>query len=289
LARRQAEEIAEGLCVLGVEVVVTPLRTEGDRRQDALSAFGGQGVFTREIQQALLEDRIDLAVHSLKDLPTEGPPELAIVAVPERAPCGDVLITEKATGLEDLPPGGRLGTGSVRRRAQLLHVRPDLQTVDVRGNLDTRLRKLREGQFDALVLAEAGLIRLGLADQITQRLPLSEFLPAVGQGALALEIRSDDAETRQVLAALDHPPTHAAVLAERAMLATLQAGCLAPVAAWGRMEGDRLRLTARVLTADGREKIETDRSAPPSEPAALGRRTAEVLLNQGAAQMIRQH
>ncbi|MBN2580935.1 MAG: hydroxymethylbilane synthase [Pirellulales bacterium] len=289
LARRQAEEVAQLLRAAGREVEIVLLRTQGDRRRrDAVAAFGGQGVFTREIQAALLERRIDLAVHSLKDLPTEEPPGLTITAVPERAPCGDVLISEQADRLENLPPGSRIGTGSLRRRAQLLHVRPDLQMADVRGNVETRLGKLRQGFFDALVLAEAGLIRLELEDQITQRLPLMVLLPAVGQGALAIETRSDDAVTRQAVAPLDHPPTHAAVLAERTMLATLHGGCLAPVAAWGRIEADQLRLTARVLSPDGRQKIEADHSAPPSDPVALGRRIAEDLLRQGAAEIIRQ-
>jgi hydroxymethylbilane synthase len=288
LAQRQADWIAQCLRAAGVEVEMVLLRTEGDRRQDALAAFAGQGVFTREIQRALLDGRIDLAVHSLKDLPTEQPPDLTLGAVPERLSCNDVLITEKADGLKKLPPGSRIGTGSLRRRAQLLHVRPDLQMADIRGNIDTRLQKLRQGQFDALVLAEAGLIRLGLTGQITERLPPETFLPAAGQGALAVEIRNNDSQTRQAVAPLDHPPTRAAVLAERATLAALNGGCLAPVAAWGRMENDQLRLTARVLTPDGREILEADHVAPPSEAVELGRRAAETLLNQGAAEIIRQ-
>jgi hydroxymethylbilane synthase len=302
LAQRQADWVAQRLRAAGVEVEMAPLRTAGDRRRDAIASFGGQGVFTREIQRALLDGRIDLAVHSLKDLPTEQPPDLILAAVPERAPCNDVLIIGdcpnfrvrengtvplSADRLEGLPPGSRIGTGSPRRRAQLLHVRPDLQMADVRGNIDTRLQKLRQGLYDALVLAEAGLIRLGLADRITQRLPLETFLPAVGQGALAVEIRTGDSKTQQAVAPLDHPSTHAAILAERTMLAALHGGCLAPVAAWGRMENDQLRLTARVLTPDGREKLEADHIAPPSDALELGRRTADTLLRQGAAEIIR--
>jgi hydroxymethylbilane synthase len=288
LAQRQADWIAERLCAAGVDVEKVLIRTEGDRRQDAIAAFGGQGIFTREIQRALLDGRIDLAVHSLKDLPTGQPPELILAAVPERAPCGDVLISEKADCLESLPPGSRVGTGSLRRRAQLLHVRPDLEMADVRGNIETRLNKLRQGQYDALVLAEAGLIRLGLADQITERLPLDAFLPAIGQGALAVETRADDAPTQRAVAPLDHPPSHAGVLAERAMLAALDGGCLAPIAAWGRMENGQLRLTGRVLMPDGRKKLEADQVAPLSEAVELGRRVAESLLRQGAAAIIRQ-
>jgi hydroxymethylbilane synthase len=262
------------------------LRTEGDRRKWAIATFGGQGVFTREIQHALRDGRIDLAVHSLKDLPTDQPPDLILAAVPERGPYGDVLVTEKADCLAKLPPGSLVGTGSGRRRAQLLSVRPDLKMADIRGNIDTRLKKLRQGLYDALILAEAGVTRLGLADQITQRLPLDLLLPAIGQGALAIETRSDDSATQKAVAALDHPSTHAAVSAERAMLAALRGGCLAPVAAWGRVENDQLRLTGRVLTPDGRQKLEADYAAPPSDAFALGQRVAEDLLRQGAAEII---
>ena len=196
-------------------------------------------MFTKEIERELLAGRVDLAVHSLKDLPTEVAAGLCLAAVPQRAAVADALLSDKYPSLDQLPPGATVGTGSLRRRAQLLHVRPDLQIRDIRGNVDTRLRKLHGGQFDAIVLAEAGLERLGLAGQITQRLPPAIMLPAVGQGALALEVRSDDRRTRQLVQSLDHAASHAAVAAERAMLAALRGGCLAPVAAWGRLDQDR--------------------------------------------------
>ena len=182
----------------GIEVELTPIATTGDRRREAIESIGGQGLFTKEIQLALLDGRIDLAVHSLKDLPTAETPGLCLAAVPERGPAGDALISAGGASLDELPRGATIGTGSPRRRAQLLHVRRDLKMQDIRGNVDTRLRKLREGGYDAVVLAEAGLRRLGLAGQISQRLPLEIVLPAVGQGALALEIRLDDAATRGV-------------------------------------------------------------------------------------------
>jgi hydroxymethylbilane synthase len=174
----------------------------------------------------------------------------------------------------------------MRRRAQILHVRPDLQTREIRGNIDTRLRKVHQNQYDALVLAEAGLARLGLTGEITQSMPMSIILPAVGQGALGLETRRDDDATRNALTALDHPPTHQAVLAERAMLAVLHGGCLAPIAAWGRVESGRLALTGRVLSPDGRSKIEAVGEADLSDCVELGRRVAEKLLQQGAAELI---
>ena len=286
LARWQADWVAEQLRARGVEVELTLISTSGDRRLDSLASFGGQGVFTKEIQQALIDDRIDVAVHSLKDLPTEQPPELCLAAIPERAACGDVLISPKFGTLEQLPPKAAVGTSSHRRQAQLLHLRPDLQIEEIRGNVDTRLKKVHAGEYDAIILAEAGVTRLGLAAEITQRLLFEAFLPAVGQGALGIESRQNDEATRNGLSALDHAATHAAVLAERAMLAALRGGCLAPVAAWGRLEDDRLLLTGRVISLDGRILLEAHSAAAPSDSLALGRRVADELLDQGAAEVI---
>jgi hydroxymethylbilane synthase len=285
LARWQADWVAGELRTSGVEVELVPIVTGGDTHQGPIQDIG-QGVFTKEIQRALLDMRIDLAVHSLKDLPTDTPPELTLAAVPQRAPCGDVLVSPAWKTLEQLPAGATVGTSSMRRRAQILHVRPDLQTKEIRGNIDTRLRKLLENQYDALVLAEAGLTRLGLTGEITQFVPMSIILPAVGQGALGLETRGDDDATRSALAALDHPPTHHAVLAERAMLAALHGGCLAPIAAWGRVESGRLALTGRVLSPDGRQKLEAGGDADLPDSVELGRRVAEKLLQQGAEELI---
>jgi hydroxymethylbilane synthase len=293
LARWQADWVAGRLRESGVEVELVHITTQGDQVQTGpIGAIGGTGVFTKEIQRALLDDRIDLAVHSLKDLPTDPVEGLCLAAVPPREAPGDALVCSQHVGrapitFDNLPPGARLGTGSVRRRAQLWHARPDLRMEDVRGNVDTRLRKLDEGQYDALVLAEAGLRRLGLADRITQVLPKSLILPAVGQGALGLEARVDDATTRACLAPLDDPDTHASVLAERALLAALRGGCLAPVGAWGRVEDGALHLTAAVMSGDGQTRLMANAVGQPADAANLGRDVAANLLDQGAAELIR--
>jgi hydroxymethylbilane synthase len=286
LARWQADWVAAQLRRRGIEVELTPITTTGDHRLGAIAAIGGEGVFTKEIELALLDGRIDLAVHSLKDLPTAVAAGLCLAAVPERAAAADVLVSARAASLAELPAGATIGTGSLRRRTQLLHFRRDLQMKEIRGNVDTRLRKLAEGGYDALVLAEAGLRRLGLEQHIAQVLPWEIVLPAPGQGAMALEIRFDDEPTRHIAAELDHPPTRAAVTAERAMLATLQGGCLAPVAALGRVEAGRLTLVGRVLDRDGVRRIEAADSAPLGEAAALGRHVADALLTQGAGELI---
>ena len=313
LARWQAEWVAAQLHSCGLAVELVPIATSGDQRQEPIGGLSGKGVFTKEIQRALLEGRIDLAVHSLKDLPTDEVPGLCLAAVPERAAAGDVLVCRQAASLAELgtvpifgrrretsarkwdcppplaelPSGAAVGTGSLRRRAQLLHARGDLQMKDVRGNVDTRLRRLDQGDYDALVLAEAGVRRLGLAGRITELLPMWIMLPAVGQGALALETRGGDAAAREAVARLDDPATHQAVLAERAMLAALQGGCLAPIAAWGRVAGKQLVLTGRVLSPDGAEKLEATRSAvAATDAAALGRRVADDLLAQGAGDLV---
>lgn len=288
LARWQAQWVAARLRSFDVDVLMVPITTSGDQQQQRpIGKLQTQGVFTKEIQLALLDNRIDLAVHSLKDLPTEKVEGLCLAAVPQRAPAGDVLVCRKHGSLEQLPGGAVLGTGSLRRRAQLWHVRPDLRFNDIRGNVDTRLRKLDQGDYDALVLAEAGLRRLGMAEHITQVLPASIILPAVGQGALGLEIRCDDSSTRNVLQRLNDAPTHAAVLAERAMLAALEGGCLAPIAAWGRVEDQVLKLSGRVLSPDGAKRIETTLSGGLHEADQLGNRVAEALIAQGAAELIR--
>jgi hydroxymethylbilane synthase len=287
LARWQAEWVAAQLEQQGIEVLLVPIATAGDQdQQGPIGAIGTQGVFTKEIQRALLDDRVDLAVHSLKDLPTVEVPGLTLAALPRRAPVGDAFVSRRYASLDALPPDAVVGTGSLRRRAQLLHWRPDLVMKDVRGNVDTRLRKLDEGQYDALVLAEAGLRRLGLAERITQSLPLPQFLPAIGQGALGLETRAEDARSQEAVRRLDDPETHAAVLAERAMLAALQGGCLAPIAAWGRIEAGRLVLSGRVFERDGSTKLDATLDADPAQAVELGGRVAQALLEQGAAALV---
>ncbi len=287
LARWQADWVASQLRVHGAEVILVPMVTLGDRQSEVPpGASGDRGVFTKEIQRALVDREVDLAVHSLKDLPTDPVPGLCLSAVSERASVADALVSAHYSSLDTLPRGASVGTGSPRRRAQLLYARGDLVMKDIRGNVNTRLRKLDAGDYEALVLAEAGLERLGLAGRIAQSLPPEVSLPAVGQGALGLETRCDDARVRQIVEHLDHPETRAAVVAERAMLATLGGGCLSPVAAWGRVESGRLVLTGRVLSLDGSEKVGATLSAVLVEAELLGRRVAETLDAQGAQRLI---
>lgn len=286
LARWQANWVAAELRRAGAEVELVPIATSGDRDQGPIGAIGTAGVFTKEIQRALLDGRIDLAVHSLKDLPTEPVPGLILTAVPRRAAPWDVLISSPGRTLDDLPPQAVVGTSSLRRRAQLWHLRPDLDLRDIRGNVDTRLRKLRQGDFDALILALAGLERLGLADQASGVLGPPQLLPAVGQGALGLETRADDQPSRGQLEALNDPESFQAVAAERAMLAALRGGCLAPVAAWARIESGRLVLSGRVLSHDGTQRLDASAASDPQQATALGHAVADQLLDQGAAELI---
>lgn len=286
LARWQADWVAGELRQRGIEVEMVLISTQGDVKTGPLGQIGGQGLFTKEIQRALLDGQIDLAVHSLKDLPTAEVSGLSLAAVPERESIADVLVGNVAKLLADLPPQARIGTGSLRRRAQLLHQRPDLQMLEIRGNVDTRLRKLDAGEYDALVLAQAGLHRLGLDARIASVIPLSVMLPAVGQGALGIEARADDTQTRQILAPLNHEATHQAVVAERSLLAALRGGCLAPVGAWGRVENALLHLDAVVLSGDGRQRIAAASSSHPSAAIDLGEQVAEQLIAQGAEKLI---
>jgi len=287
LALWQANWVAKQLQQAGFAVDVVLISTTGDQRQQEPIADVGQGVFTKEIQRALLDDQVDLAVHSLKDLPTEPTPGLCLAAVPPRAAVGDALLSREGQTFDQLPQGAVIGTGSSRRRAQLWHRRPDLELRDLRGNVDTRLRKLHDGEFDAIILAEAGLSRLELHGHITEILPLDWYLPAVGQGALGIETREDDATTRAAVSVLDHADTHAAVLAERALLAGLRAGCLAPVGAWGRVVDGQLVLEAAVLSVDGRQRLTARREGAAGDAAALGQNAAEELIAAGATELIR--
>jgi hydroxymethylbilane synthase len=287
LALWQAEWVAAGLRAAGIDVELVHITTQGDVRQRGPIEQIGTGVFTKEIQRALLDRHVDLAVHSLKDLPTDPIDGLCLAAVPQRAPVGDALVSREGLTLADLPPAAVIGTGSSRRRSQLLHARPDLQMADIRGNVDSRLRKVQEGQYDAIVLAQAGLERLQLARHITQHLPMAIMLPAVGQGALGLETREDDTLTRETLGPLDHSATHQAILAERSLLAALRGGCLAPVGAWGRIAEDGLlHLSAVVLSGDGRQRLSVEVSGEPIQAVALGQQAADDLHSQGAAELI---
>ena len=285
LARWQAEWVSARLAALGIAVEMIHITTQGDVKTGPLGQIGGQGLFTKEIQRALLDNEIDLAVHSLKDLPTADVPGLAIAAVPMRESVNDVLVGP-FRHLDELPEGARIGTGSLRRRAQLLNQRPDLKLLEIRGNVDTRLKKLDAKEYDAIVLAQAGLSRLGLADRITYIIPPQVMLPAVGQGALGLEARAADAETRRLLQPLNDATTFAAITAERTLLQALRAGCLAPVGAWARLEKNQLKMDAVVLHPDGTAKLVASGTKPLAAAVALGEQVADELLQQGATELI---
>lgn len=286
LARWQAEWVSAELQKHDIETELIFLKTLGDVKAGPIGNVGTQGVFTKEIQRALLDEQVDLAVHSLKDLPTEPTEGLAIAAVPTREKCGDALVAGETASIDDLPKNAVVATGSARRRAQLLAYRPDLHVRDLRGNVDTRLQKLKdgdeEGNIDAIILAEAGLRRLGLEAHISQVIPTSIMLPAVGQGALGLETRESDSATREAMAVLDDAVTHQCVVAERSMLFSLRGGCLAPVGAWARMENDEIKLEGVVLKDDGTEKATVSVNSPPSDATRLGQIAAERLIEQGA-------
>lgn len=286
LARWQAQWVAAELEKLGNSIEMVWIVTQGDVTAQPLGTVGGQGLFTKEIQRALLDGEIDLAVHSLKDLPTQPIDGLALAAVPQREVVGDCLIAPLGTTIENLPLGARIGTGSLRRAAQLRAWRADLEILDIRGNVETRIKKLDDGIYEAIVLAEAGLHRLGYLDRVAQKLPLHRLLPAVGQGALGLETRADDETTLKALSALNHAASQLAVTAERSLLAHLRGGCLAPVAAWCRMEDDKLRLEAKVLSLDGQTQLQVDRRFAPDQAQEEGRLAAEELIAAGAQQLI---
>ena len=280
LARRQANWTAEHLQIQGVTVETVIIQTSGDLVQnESIVNIGAQGVFTKEIQRALLENQIDIAVHSLKDLPTEEVAGLSLAAVPPRESYRDAFVSLIAKRIEDLPAGSLIGTGSLRRKTQILYHFGDRYRVeDIRGNVETRLRKLKQQEYDALILAEAGLIRLGLADSIRSFLEPPFFLPAIGQGALGWEIRTEDRQTAELLLPFNDAPTFAAVRAERAMLRELRGGCSAPIAALGTVNDSLLTLHGRILSLDGKQMFEAAQSALLSdEPEILGINVAREL------------
>lgn len=271
----------------GTTVELVIVKTQGDKILDVpLAQVGGKGLFVKEIEEALLDGRIDLAVHSMKDMPAALPEGLHIAAVPLRENPLDALISLRHASLEDLPQGARVGTSSLRRGAQLLHRRPDLTIVALRGNVDTRLKKLETTELDAIVLAAAGLTRLGLADRITAHIAPDIMLPAVGQGALCIEARNNDGSTKQLLAALDHRPTHVAITAERAFLHRLEGGCQIPLAGHATLENDQLQLTGLVAELDGSRMVHATNRGAPDQAAALGRQLAETLLHRGAGEIL---
>ncbi len=268
-----------------VELVV--IKTTGDKLKDVpLAQVGGKGLFIKEIEEALATGRVDLAVHSLKDMPAEIPDGLMLGAIPRREDWRDAFISKRYTSLAEIPAGGRVGTGSLRRRVQLLNLRPDLEVVPLRGNVDTRLKKMASLKLDALILAAAGLNRLGLHHLSQQCLPESEMLPAVGQGALGLEVRVQDLRLRELIAFLDDPISRVAVTAERSFLARLEGGCLVPVAALGRVAGDSLTVAALISDLQGQRLLKDSLTGPLKEAESLGRRLAERLLARGGREIL---
>ena len=284
LALIQAESVAASLRALGAEVDIVPVRTEGDRRLEVqLAAIGGKGLFVREIEDMLLAGTLDCAVHSLKDLPAETPAGLTLAAFPEREDARDVLVTRESRRLEDLRPGARLGTGSPRRRALALAARADLVVEPLRGNVETRLRKLESAGLDGVLLAAAGLSRLGIAPAHVQPLDPDVFVPAIGQGVLAVESRAGDPRLTSLLDRIDHAPTRACALAERACLARLGASCSSPVAAYALQAGGDIKMTALVASEDGRKVLRASGAEGTEGAERLGRRLAASLLDQGAS------
>lgn len=296
LALWQAEHVKAGLEAataddeIPLTVEIVHVSTTGDQNQtDALRQFGGTGVFTREVQHSVLAGDTDVAVHSLKDLQTDPTDGLVLAAVPEREVTDDALLLpngKQMSTLDELPEGSRIGTGSPRRQAQLLHSRPDLQMLEIRGNVGTRIRKLDEGEFDAIVLAVAGLTRLELTERISLHLNPPDVYPAVGQGALGLECRSDDSETQQLLQRLTDPNALAQVTAERALLSTLRAGCHAPLGAETKITDGQIRLTAVLLSADGSERLQQSAKGSVDDAEQIGRDVATALLEAGGDRLV---
>lgn len=288
LALWQAKSISTALREkAGVETEIVIIKTSGDKFQQAsFSQIGGKGVFIKELEDALLEEGIDLAVHSMKDVPTEIPAGLTIAAIGKREDVRDALLSSNGATLEALPREARVGTSSLRRQSQLLHVRPDLRLRELRGNVDTRIEKLRRGDYDAIVLAKAGLDRLGLSEQISQVLPQNVSLPAAGQGAIGIEARAEDIATLRLLAVLEDAETRNAVTAERAALAALGGGCQVPIGAWARIENGKLALDVAVLSADGSQRVWEKDAGGPEEAEAIGKRVAQKLIASGATALL---
>jgi len=272
-----------------LQVSLTKIKTTGDMILDVpLAQVGGKGLFVKEIEEALLRQAIDLAVHSMKDVPTLLHSGLHLGAITDREDPRDVFMSKDGRPLKELRQKARIGTSSLRRQAQLLHLRPDLEVVQLRGNLDTRIRKLSQEGLDGIILAAAGLKRMGWLDRITEYLPFEVSLPAVGQGALGIECRVVDEATNQKLEFLNHPVTHCCVLAERAFLRRLEGGCQVPIAAHGRLENGSIRLEGLVSSVDGRRLIRDDMEGPMGEAEELGIRLADRLISNGAEAILKE-
>lgn len=289
LALWQANHVAARLAELhGVQSELVRIRTSGDHFQTgSVALVGTKGVFIKELEDALLAGTIDLAVHSMKDVPTEVPSGLAFPAITKREDPRDCFVSHSGLRLTDLPAGAHIGTSSLRRQAQLRHYRPDLQMLDLRGNVDTRLRKVAAGEFDAIVLALAGVKRLGASDKVTEILPTEMMLPAVGQGALGIEARSDDRETRDLVVSLDDAETRACVTAERALMRELEGGCQVPLGALARRERDELFLEACVFSPDGKDFVRRELRGSSDDAAPLGKRLGQILIGAGADRILR--
>ncbi len=289
LAVTQSEWIKEKILSRhpGISVELVRIRTKGDKIVDSpLSKIGGKGLFVKEIEDALLRKEVDLAVHSIKDVPAELPEGLCLSVFPEREDPRDVFISREYASLSDLPEGASIGTGSLRRSSQLLHIRPDLNVVQLRGNVDTRLKKLESGAMQAIILAAAGMNRLGLSAEITERLSTEALLPAIGQGALGLEVRKDDERILQILYFLNHRPTELAVRAERSFLKRLEGGCQVPIAGFGIVEGSDIILKGMVAELDGSNIIRGEIKGPDTKAEELGLALAERLLESGADRIL---
>ena len=271
----------------GISIEMVKITTTGDKILDVpLAKVGGKGLFVKELEDALLDGRADLAVHSMKDVPTELPDGLHLGVVTERENPRDAFVSNTYASVLDLPQGATVGTSSLRRKSQLACLRPDLMIEDLRGNVDTRLRKLDEGQYDAIILASAGLNRLGKADRITSFIEPVQMLPAIGQGALGIELRVDDAELLEGISFLNHRATATAVTAERAFLKRLEGGCQVPIGAFGTTEGGNVTLTGLIASVDGRQILKEEATAPAASAAELGTMLAEKLLERGGRKIL---
>jgi hydroxymethylbilane synthase len=288
LAKWQAEFVRKQIFqTSGIEGEIIIIKTTGDKmQQSALSQIGGKGIFIKELEDALLDESIDIAVHSVKDIPTEIPPGMSFPAICRREDVRDCLVSGNGATLASLRRGARVGTGSLRRLAQLRHARSDLDVRDLRGNVDTRLRKVESGEYDAVMLAKAGLDRLGWTHRISETLSPDVCMPAVGQGALGIECRASDAETSAVLDKLNDAETRSAIVAERSLLSVLQGGCQVPLGAWARIEGNELVLDACVCSIDGLQYVKQRATAPPEQARALGERMAHLLIEAGAQNIL---
>ena len=288
LAKWQAEFVRKQLFqAAGVEAEIVIIKTAGDKmHQSSLSQIGGKGIFIKELEDALLDNAVDIAVHSVKDVPTEMQPGLSFPAICRRDDVRDCVVSGNGAALANLRKGARVGTGSLRRQAQLRHLRADLDIRDLRGNVDTRLRKVESGEYDALVLAKAGLDRLGSAHRISEVLSPDICMPAVGQGAIGVECRAGDTHTSEILEKLNHDETRAAIIAERTLLSAMQGGCQVPLGAWARMERNELVLEACVCSVDGSQYLRQRATAPPDQPRALGEQMARLLIDAGAQSIL---